>query len=82
MPFDLLLAGYERAEATPDERNAIFQGRQGVLLNILKRAESLVKPLLGHEDCLAIYSEQKLVAIARRDQGVWGLERVFTPDAL
>jgi tRNA pseudouridine55 synthase len=81
MPFDRLLEGYERAQATHEEAQALIQGRQNVLFNILKRAPAERRdPVVGQESCMAIYNDHRLVAVARCEQGVWGLERVFLPE--
>jgi tRNA pseudouridine55 synthase len=84
IPFDQLLMGFARAEATEDEAQALTQGRQNVLFNILRRAEAAagadatqVAAFDDQNSCLAIYTRDKLLAIARREAGVWGLERVF-----
>jgi tRNA pseudouridine55 synthase len=79
VPFDRLLDGYDRADASPEDALALFQGRQAVLPHILSR----VKPgrkTLAPTSHIAIYQEQVLIAVARQDNGVWGLERVFTPE--
>ena len=76
IPFDRILDGHTRVQATRDEAVALIQGRQIVLLNILRRAEG--SPLGLQPGCLTIYCEQKLIAVARRENDVWGLERVFT----
>lgn len=80
-PFDRLLDGYERADATEDEAVALFQGRQAVLPTILSRTTNHVTAAIEKPACdpIAIYHAQSLIAIARQDHGVWGLERVFTP---
>jgi tRNA pseudouridine55 synthase len=82
MPFDRLLDGYERAEATSEEANALIQGRQAVLFNILKRAElaKSAKPIEGQDSCMAIFESERLIAVARREEGIWSLERVFTSE--
>ena len=84
VPFDRLLDGYERASATSEEVRALLQGRQNVLFNILKRTEPGMGPNVAEREkdndssCLAIYDGEKLVAVARRAEGIWGIERVFT----
>lgn len=78
MPFDKLLDGYDRAEATDDEATALFQGKQAVLPRILSRAQDAAAR--AGSGPLVIYRAQSLVAIARQDHGVWGLERVFLPE--
>lgn len=75
IPFDQLLRGYDEAEATESEAEALIQGRQAVLPSIMKRAKPK-KTELG--DCVVIYGPAgKLVAVARMDAGTWGIERVF-----
>jgi hypothetical protein len=69
-----MLTDYGRAQATREEAEDLFQGRQKVLFNILRRADTSAP---GARDTLAIYQEERLIAIARQEQGVWGLERVF-----
>ncbi len=77
IPFDELLGGYSRAQASPEERLCLSQGKQAVLLNILRSTASPDQKSTEEGDCVAIYSEKSLVAIARKEQGVWGIERVF-----
>lgn len=76
IPFDRLLDGMSKAQATPEEALALIQGRQNVLFNILRRAEAAAPD--AQVGCLAVYCERKLIAVARRENEVWGLERVFT----
>lgn len=40
VPFDRLLLGYDRANATREEASALMQGRSHVLLNLLRRVEA------------------------------------------
>ena len=75
VPFDRLLDSYTQAQATPAERLALVQGKQEVLPHIIQRSPASTSNDL---DCIAIYSENSLVAVARREQGLWGIERVFT----
>lgn len=82
-PFHQLLGGYDRADATPAEAEALTQGKQNVLIGILKRA----KPPTGTH--VVIYCKDSIVAVACRNNqgstepyqdihvGSWGLERVF-----
>lgn len=79
VPFDQLLDGNDRAQASEPEALALFQGRQGVLPDILSRTQSSPHAYAKSDTCVAIYQEQNLIAIARQDHGVWGLERVFLP---
>jgi tRNA pseudouridine55 synthase len=78
IPFDQLLSDYDRAEATEEERVALVQGKQEVLTPILGRMQSNVVRSAERSDCIALYCADALIAIARKDHDVWGLERVFT----
>lgn len=82
IPFDQLLQGYPRAEATADEKRALVQGQQTVLYPILKRVSPPENKSSEGEDCVAIYcsdkSQSQLIAIARKEREIWGIERVFT----
>lgn len=79
IPFDRMLEGFDRAEATAEESTALINGRQNVLFNILKR----VQPGTKGSGEVAIYSRDLLIAVASRspsapgETSVWGLERVF-----
>jgi tRNA pseudouridine55 synthase len=82
VPFHEMLKGYDSVEARPDEALALTQGRQEVLVPLLARAGSV--NLKNAENAgsidqshIVIYSGGKLVAVASRTHGVWGLERVF-----
>ncbi len=77
VPFDRLLNGYDRAEATTEEREALIQGKQNVLLNILRRTQSPTHKSSERDDCITIYTQDSLVAIARKTAEVWHIERVF-----
>jgi hypothetical protein len=66
-----MLSGYDRVEATPNEAQALMQGKQYVLLNIIQRAVPETSPLV-------IFCAGSLVAIASKTDGAWGLDRVFT----
>ncbi|MBY0470732.1 tRNA pseudouridine(55) synthase TruB [bacterium] len=88
IPFDRLLDSYEKADANDDEANALLQGRQNVLFNILKRVQrsetetpEAAESREARENCVVIYHREKLLAVARQMDGVWGLERVFTDHA-
>lgn len=87
IPFDRLLDGYDRAEANHEEARALVHGQQGVLFNILKRvsparpaasANGSLPQLNPDDSCVAIYHQDRLLAIARRTESAWGIERVFT----
>jgi tRNA pseudouridine55 synthase len=75
--FDRLLGGYPRADVTASECEALQQGRQNVLFNILKKASSPEDKSAEKQDCIAIYHEETLIAVARKDENIWGIERVF-----
>jgi tRNA pseudouridine55 synthase len=79
IPFDQLLEGYARADATDDEATAILQGRQNVLFSILKRVKEPATSSTASQagDTVVIFSSGHLLAVARQEVGVWGLERVF-----
>lgn len=77
VPFDRLLDGYPRAEASSAEALALIQGKQAVLPQILARLPAAgTGPI--NSAIATIYEGPKLVAVARREQDTWGLERVFT----
>jgi tRNA pseudouridine55 synthase len=78
IPFDRLLDGYARAEATPEEQNALCQGKQNVLINIIKRMNAPTPDSPDKEGYVAIYSKDVLIAVARLENEQWGIERVFT----
>jgi tRNA pseudouridine55 synthase len=75
--FNDLLKGYDRAEATEEDQLALYQGKQNVLFNILKNVQPASPRSSEKDDCVAIYCKGALIGIARREQGVWGIERVF-----
>lgn len=83
IPFDRLLAGYDHADATEQEAEALVRGKQNVLFPLLKRAtrphltESSASAYPGRETCLAIYHSHRLIAVARQEERAWRLERVF-----
>jgi tRNA pseudouridine55 synthase len=90
VPFDGLLDHFDRADATEDEAQALKEGRQKVLFNILRRGlkrpepTSAISSADAREELMAIYCQDKLVAIASRNpltaDGQWGLDRVFNSD--
>lgn len=79
IPFDRLLDDFARVEATPDEAKALLEGRQQVLLQLLPRVRpsEVSSEAMSHPDHLAIFLSGALIAVAHRDQGKWGIERVF-----
>jgi tRNA pseudouridine55 synthase len=77
IPFHQMLSGYIRAEASAEERLALIQGRQNVLFDIVRRVQP-ARDETTPSDCLAVYSAERLVAIARKLENQWTLERVFT----
>lgn len=74
VPFDRMLGRVPRVEASKDEALALMRGQQGCLTGLIARAA-----LAADEELLAIYGGAELVAVARRENGAWGLERVFAP---
>jgi tRNA pseudouridine55 synthase len=79
VPFDDLLKGYPSAEASEAEHRDLLQGKQAVIFSILKRTIAPLEKSSEHnDDCVAIYSAHRLVAIARKVDQIWGLERVLT----
>lgn len=84
IPFDELLAGYPKAQATPEERTALNQGKQAILSSILKKTD-FSDSTKKSDDCVAIYCGKLLVGVARKiaaldpstDDGSWEIERVF-----
>lgn len=76
VPFDRLLDDYARADASEEETTALLQGRQNVLTSILQRVKEPATASRA-DDTVAIFSEGHLLAIAKKDAGTWGLERVF-----
>src|SRR5690606_39042178 len=78
-PFDQLLDGYAvRAEASREEADELFQGRQSVLAEIIRRTDGAGSTSQNSPSpCIAIYLDRKLIAIARPNDG---LERVFLPE--
>jgi tRNA pseudouridine55 synthase len=81
VPLDRLLDGYPRAEASAEEAQALLQGKQQFLQGILARVThpSDTSPRFKdrHENHVAVYFENRLLAVAVREQEIWGLERVF-----
>jgi tRNA pseudouridine55 synthase len=75
IPFDELPKGFgdvfDRAEATALEATHLIQGQQGVLPQILERSDKI-------KDCVAIFSDSRFIAVARKEGELWGIERVFT----
>lgn len=80
MPFHRLLDGYAQAEATPEEQLALAHGKQQALLPILERVKQPARHSADKAlpyDCIAITCNQALVAVARRKESIWSLDRVF-----
>jgi tRNA pseudouridine55 synthase len=80
VPFDRMLDGYDRAVATNEETQALFTGRQNVLFNIVRRSKLSQEPssaVTGQDTCLAIYNDDRLIAVARREENKWSIEKVF-----
>jgi tRNA pseudouridine55 synthase len=80
IPFDRLLDGFARVQASAEEARAIENGRQEVLISLVSRSEA---PRPGQpEGLVAIYAPgQKLLAVTRRTQQGWQLERVLSRDS-
>ena len=79
VPFDELLKGYPSAEASQAEHDSLLQGKQAVLFSILKRTVPPIERSSEFiDDCVAVYSSNRLIAIARKAEETWGLERVLT----
>ncbi len=79
VPFDELLKGYPSAEASAAEHQSLLQGKQAVLFTILKRTTNPTERSSEQsDDCVAIYNSHRLIAIARKADEQWGLERVLT----
>lgn len=80
VPFDRMLEAYPRAEATAEEARDLMNGRQGALFNILRRAESpqsAAGDVTAESKLVAIVHRGSLVGVARQQNGIWGLDRVF-----
>lgn len=77
VPFDRLLDGYAKAEASDSERLALTHGKQMVLEEILKTVRPSAGAKNGSDDWVAIFNANSLVAVARRENHLWGIERVF-----
>lgn len=77
VPFNAMLEGFEKAEISAEEQTALIQGRQQVLRTIVARHPSLSS---GSAELATLYFGPELLAIARRENGSWGLERVFLPE--
>lgn len=54
VPFDRLLEGFKRVQATPEEASSLAQGQQKTLLNILRRANYLTPGLTTNLNALEI----------------------------
>jgi tRNA pseudouridine55 synthase len=96
IPFDQMLSGFASVVTTHEEMHAVLQGRQNVLIELVRRsqpprchvASSAQGTLPGdpprypvsQERCLAVFSpDEKLIAVARNEAGLWSSERVFPP---
>ena len=72
VPFDGLLNHFPHVMATEFETQCLIQGKQHVLDGIIARAEAIQAA-----PYLAIYREERLMAIARRESTSWRIDRVF-----
>ena len=75
IPFDQLLDHFPRVLATEHEAQCLIHGKQHVLETLIQRAGDLQAI-----PYLAIYREGSLVAIARKEEPSWRIDRVFTTD--
>jgi len=76
VPFDELLQKYPKTLASTGEVHALRQGRQNVLLGLVRRSNPAPTP--SHPTWpLGIYHENQLVAVASRAERGWELDRVF-----
>jgi len=83
IPFDRMLDGYRKVSATSEEAEALCRGQQNVLFNILKRSslsEVDSAAVKGQESCVVVYHGEQLLAVVRRQDQKWELERVFLPN--
>jgi tRNA pseudouridine55 synthase len=80
IPFHRILdTSFDRVVAEPDEEIALVQGRQGAVLDLLKRVEP-VTPEPG--DRVAVYSQkQALVGVLAKIDGIWKIERIFSDNS-
>jgi len=87
-PFDRMLDGYARIDLASDEARDLMHGKQQILLQIVRRIQgSAVQashpyPLYAEEEGaerVALYQGPHLIGVALRQQGAWGIERVFPP---
>jgi tRNA pseudouridine55 synthase len=80
IPFHRILdTSLDRVVAEPDEELALVQGRQGVVLNLLKRVE----PVTAEPgERVAVYSQkQALVGVLAKLDGSWKIERIFSDNS-
>lgn len=76
IPFNELLTSYPRAEVSPEETLALSQGKQQTLLPIIDRLKEHFFP----QNILTLYCQNELVAIAKKTDHQWKIERVFNSD--
>ena len=77
IPFDDLLEGYSKAPATVQEKNDLYCGKQFVIHNLLKKASFTGARSSERETAVAVYYEQLLVGVLRKENELWRIERVF-----
>ncbi len=75
VPFDQILDSFDRAEVTEDEVHALYQGQQKSLWNVLKRVQNNSQS--AEENHVALYYQNKLVAVLKKDNQQWAIEKIF-----
>jgi tRNA pseudouridine55 synthase len=78
IPFDHLMNGYPKVEATTEEALALQNGQQQVLLPLLHPTRLHAETENSSAEISVIYCKSQLIAIARKISNQWELERVFT----
>jgi tRNA pseudouridine55 synthase len=69
--FNDLLSGYPKVMASALQRDALLRGQQKVLSDLLR------PPAEDGSEHRALFCENTLIAVAKFENGSWGLERVF-----
>lgn len=72
VPFDRLLDSFPRIDINKSQATALFHGKQNVILEILSRLEESPE-----NSRVALYHDEKLIAVANLSPGELGIERVF-----
>lgn len=82
VPFDQILRGLARVQASHEEALALERGQQAVLELLVQKISPAVSD--QPQDLRAVYVGEKLVAVLRQDmtpEARWGIERVFPRSA-